>query len=368
MKEIVKIGLVGMGFGANFAPILRDHPNSELYALCRRNPQELRNSGQALGVSRLCTSFAEMLSLPELEAVLIMAPVAEHYPMARAALEAGKHVAVTVPMAETKQQCLELVQARRKARRVYMMFETAVYTRTFLYVRQLHDAGRLGKIQFLRGSHQQNMSMPGWPEYWYGFPPMLYATHALSPLLALADRSVESVVCFGSGTIREEYARRYQCPFAVQSALMKLKDSDLACEVTRSLFDTTRQFRESFDVYASKLSFEWEQIAGEGPVLHSNLEDAERIAVPDCSHLLPEAVRAYGTGKVADEGHASSVQGGGHGGSYPHLVHEFVSAILADRRSAIDAERAANWTMAGICAHESCLRGGERVQVPDTAP
>ena len=139
------------------------------------------------------------------------------------------------------------------------------------------------------------------------------------------------------------------------------------CEVTRSLFDTIRQFRESFDVYASKLSFEWEQIAGEGPVLHSNLKDAERISIPEYSHLLPPSVRAYSTGKVADEGHASSVQGGGHGGSYPHMVHEFLCAIRENRNSAIDADKAANWTMAGICAHESALRGGEGAGAGDLA-
>ena len=88
-----------------------------------------------------------------------------------------------------------------------MMFETSVYTRTFLYVKELLETGQLGKIQFLRGSHKQNMSMPGWPEYWHGLPPMLYATHAVSPLLALAKKNVESVICYGSGTIRKEYAK-----------------------------------------------------------------------------------------------------------------------------------------------------------------
>ena len=190
MGKRIKVGLVGMGFGANRASICRDHPDSELYGLCRRNAAELERSGKALGVPRLYTDFADMPSVHELDAVLIMSPVGAHYAMAKAALEAGKHVAATVPMAETKQECLDLVETRKKAGKIYMMFETAVYTRTFLYLRELRDTGKLGKIQFLRGSHQQNMSMPGWPDYWYGFPPMLYATHALSPLLALPDRNV----------------------------------------------------------------------------------------------------------------------------------------------------------------------------------
>ena len=73
-------------------------------------------------------------------------------------------------MATTVKDCLQVAEARRKARKVYMMMETAVYTREFLFVKEMADKGELGKIQFLRGSHQQNMSLPGWPDYWYGFP------------------------------------------------------------------------------------------------------------------------------------------------------------------------------------------------------
>jgi hypothetical protein len=45
-------------------------------------------------------------------------------------------------------------------------------------------------------------------------------------------------------------------------------------------------------------------------------------------------------------------------------VHEFVRAIVEERESAIDAARAANWTLAGICAHESAVKGGKRVEIP----
>ena len=58
---------------------------------------------------------------------------------------------------------------------------------------------------------------------------------------------------------------------------------------------------------------------------------------------------------------------GGHGGSHPHLVHEFVRSIVEGRPPAVDAARAANWTAAGLCAHESALRQGEGVPIPDFA-
>lgn len=72
------------------------------------------------------------------------------------------------------------------------------------------------------------------------------------------------------------------------------KDSDLAAEITRSLFNTARQYRKSFDVYGSKKSFEWPLIEHEDPVLHTG-ENAERVKVPDYAYLLPELIRAFTT-------------------------------------------------------------------------
>lgn len=366
MAGTVRVAVVGLGFGAEFVPLYQKHPEAECYAICQRTRESLDRVGDQFGVERRFTRFEDLLEIDEIDAVHIVTPIEDHAPMTIKSLRAGKHTACTVPMATTVGECREIVEARRASGKVYMMMETAVYTREFLYVQEMSRRGELGRIQFLRGSHQQNMSLPGWPRYWYGFPPMHYATHAVSPLLALAGAMVESVVCFGSGRIREEYVARYGSPFAVESALMRLRDTDLACEVTRSLFDTIRQYRESFDVYGSTLAFEWEQLAGEGPVLFSGYEDAERVQVPDYGHLLPEEIAPYTIGGVYDEEHehTSFIQGAGHGGSHPHLTHEFVRAILENRESVVDAERAANWTMAGICAHESAMKGGERVEVP----
>jgi predicted dehydrogenase len=364
MQKKIRFGVVGLGFGANFLEIIKCHPNAELTAICSIDSEALEKIGNKYDVPHRFKNFEELTVSNELDAILIMAPVSEHFRMSKMALIAGKHVSCAVPMAENIDDCIELCEIRRKFKKVYMMFETSVYTRTFLYVKDLLETGKLGKIQFLRGSHQQNMSMPGWPDYWHGLPPMLYATHAVSPLLALANKNVESVICYGSGTIRKEYAKIHNCHFAIETAYLKLKDSDLVCEVTRSFFDTIRQYRESFDVYATDLSFEWEQISEEGPVVFSNLEDAERITIPDYGKKLPAEISIFTGGQVEDKDHATSLQGGGHGGSYPHMIHEFISAILENRKSAIDADVAANWTMTGLCAHQSAMNNGEKTEIP----
>ena len=362
----VQVAIVGLGFGAEFIPIYQYHPDAELYAICQRNEQSLNKIGDQFKVKRRFTRFEDLLSIKELDAIHINTPIGLHAEMSIAALNAGKHCACTVPMATTIEECKAICEAQKRSKKVYMMMETAVYTREFLYVKSLVKKGEFGRIQFLRGSHQQDMTV-GWPDYWWGFPPMHYATHAVSPLLCITNKQVEKVNCYGSGRIREEYIPRYGSPFAVESALFKLRDSDLAAEVTRSLYETTRQYRESFDIYGEKMSFEWEQLAGEGHAMHTGGEDARRIEVPDSGHLLPREIARFTKAGVYDDKHKhlSFFQGGGHGGSHPHMVHEFVRAIVEERDSAVNAPVAANWTCAGICAHKSAMNSDETVFIPD---
>jgi hypothetical protein len=61
----------------------------------------------------------------------------------------------------------------------------------------------------------------------------------------------------------------------------------------------------------------------------------------------------------------SFVQGSGHGGSHPHLVHEFVMSVIEDRPSFPDLHQSVNWTLVGILAHESAMRGGEKLHLPN---
>ncbi|MNR23951.1 hypothetical protein D3C85_1410040 [compost metagenome] len=91
------------------------------------------------------------------------------------------------------------------------------------------------------------------------------------------------------------------------------------------------------------------------------------MRIPDYAHLLPENIRKYTTQGVYDgesSNHLSFTQGSGHGGSHPHLTHEFVSAIIEDREPFPNAVQSANWTCVGIVAHESALRGGELIKLP----
>ncbi|MBY0524248.1 MAG: Gfo/Idh/MocA family oxidoreductase [Gemmataceae bacterium] len=363
----IRVAIVGLGFGAEFIPIYQKHPHAEIVAICRRNKKELDACGEKFGIKGRYTDYSKLLEDPNIDAVHINSPIPDHAPQSLAALNAGKHCACTVPMATSVDECKAIVEAQRKSGKVYTMMETVVYSREYLFVKELYDKGELGRIQFLRGSHQQDMD--GWPDYWPGLPPMHYATHCVSPCLALLGKHAESVVCHGSGRIREDLIKRYNSPFALETATFKIKDSDVIAEVTRSLFDTARQYRESFDATGSKASFEWQQVENEEPVIHTKgLPEpriAKRVKVPDYADRLPEPIRRFTQpAAIQDAEHLSFLQGGGHGGSHPHLAHMFLSAIRGERPPMPDAPTSANWTMVGICAHESAMKGGERVAIP----
>ena len=363
-QKKIKIAIVGLGFGAEFIPIYQRHPGAEMYAICQRNAGKLREIGDAFGVEKRYTDYEELLQDPEIDAVHINTPIRNHAEQSIKALKAGKHVACTVPMATTVEECREIVALVEATGLTYMMMETVVYSREFLFVKELYARGELGKLHFLRASHQQEMA--GWPGYWEGLPPMYYATHCVGPVLALGGADAEYVSCFGSGRIDESLIPRYGSPFAIETCHIKLKGSDLAAEVTRSLFNTARQYRESFDVYGSKKSFEWTQIEHEQPVIHTG-EVPARVTVPDYAHLLPEPVQRFTSKGVYDADghqHLSFIQGAGHGGSHPHLVHEFVSALAERRAPYPDARQSANITCVGILAHESAMKGGELIKLP----
>lgn len=362
----VNVAMVGLGFGAEFIPIYQRHPNANVHAICQRNTEKLHAVGDRFGIEQRYTSFQDVLKDPKVDFVHINSPIPDHAWMSMEALKAGKHVMCTVPMATTIDECRQICELVKSTGLKYMMAETVVYSREFLFIKEMYEKGELGKIQHLAASHPQDMD--GWPEYWERMIPMHYATHVVSPCLGLLNGRAEYVSCFGSGTVRDDIAQKSGNKYAVETCHIKIKDSDVTAHIWRFLYDVARQYRESFDVYGTKKSFEWTLVENEPHVLHTakkpEHEIPQKIEVPDYAHLLPEPIRMF-TKSIQDAEHLSFIQGGGHGGSHPHLVHEFVSALIDDRDPWPNAVQSANWTCVGICAHQSAEKGGEIVRLPE---
>ncbi|HEV3344134.1 MAG TPA: Gfo/Idh/MocA family oxidoreductase, partial [Pirellulales bacterium] len=165
-KDRVNVAIIGLGFGAEFIPIYQRHPHARMYALCQRTETKLKEVGDAFGIEKRFQRYEDVLADPEVDFVHINTPIPDHAPQAMAALKAGKHVMSTVPMATTIEECEQIVKLVKQTGLKYMMAETVVYAREYLFIKEMYDKGELGKVQFLQASHQQDMD--GWPNYWPG--------------------------------------------------------------------------------------------------------------------------------------------------------------------------------------------------------
>jgi predicted dehydrogenase len=374
----INVALVGLGFGSAFIPIYLRHPAVRELVLCDANPLRRADLQARFGVRRAVATLAEVLADPGIDAVHLNTGIPDHARHTLAALAAGKHCACTVPMATSLDDLRAIVAARRRSGKNYMMMETQIFAREFLHALELRERGFFGRLQFLRGAHFQDME--NWPPYWAGLPPMWYATHAVAPCLAFAATRACSVRCLGSGWMRDELRRPYGNPYPIETAVFALeREEPLAMEITRALFHSARGYAESFSLYGEDGTLEAAQVHGEPPVVFAlsklgahpgpRRSEAQRIYVPDFEKRLPPELAEF-TGAVpldARGEHPSVMHGGGHGGSHPHLVHEFVSSIVEHRPPAIDEIKAADWTAPGICAHESALRQGAEVVIPSFA-
>lgn len=369
------VGVVGLRFGEDFVPIYQRHPAVRALSIVDADPVRLREVGEKYGVARRHESLEQLLADNDVDAVHLLTPVKFHYSQTVAVLRSGRHCACAVPMATSLEDIDGILQAQSASRRQYMMMETSVFGREYFYADDLVRSGELGELTFYRGYHLQDLD--GYPMYWQGYPPMHYLTHALSPALALTGTSVESVCCYGSGRLTTERLGEYDNPFPLEVGLFRLRGHNMVVDITMSFFQTTRAYTEGFSVYGTEIGIEWPALEG-GPLQVHEMGPVRpdgrgrsvvvrQVDPPDRSDLLPEQVACFTlpTELAPEPGGDRVVIPAHHGGSHPHLVHEWLTSIIEDRPPRIDARTAAQWTAPGICAHTSALAAGAYVTVPD---
>lgn len=377
MTGTVNIAVVGLNFGASFVPSYKFHPLVGEVTICDFNRDLVTQVGDRWDITKRAYSLEEVLNDPDIDAVHLLTNITGHADQAVAVLEAGKHCAVAVPMALTLEDVATIVAAQEKSGKVYMLAETVIFTRNFLFVQHLLDSGQMGNIQFMRGAHYQDMD--GWPAYWKGMPPMYYATHALAPAYAATKSRAKRVVCFGSGKMREQLHEPYGNPYPMQTALFQMEDGTLA-EVTRTLFHNPRGYTEAFTIGGDNITFETGQLDTDLPVMWKYKDDGvfdpdmklttyttmgrevteERIDPPDQLHLIPEQIHKYTKShSVTSLSDPDDVfEYNTIGGFHPHLVNEFVNAATGQKAPEFDIYRAADLTAACLAAHESAMAGG----------
>ena len=133
----VNIAMIGLGFGAEFIPIYQAHPNANVAAICRRNVDEMNKVGDQFGIEKRYTDYDQVLADPNIDYVHINSPIPDHAWMSLKALDAGKHVMCTVPMATTIEDCRKIVEKVKETGLKYMMAETVVYSREYMFIKEM---------------------------------------------------------------------------------------------------------------------------------------------------------------------------------------------------------------------------------------
>ncbi|MCK6579044.1 MAG: Gfo/Idh/MocA family oxidoreductase [Anaerolineae bacterium] len=150
MTDLVNIAVVGSGYwGPNLIRNIAGLPNAALHTVCDLNPKALaQNAQRYLGI-RTTPDYAAVLADPEIHAVVLATPAHLHAEMARAAIEAGKHVMVEKPLslhANDAQALVELAAAKDVRLMVGHVF---IYNPAVIMLRRLVQQGDLGKMLYV---------------------------------------------------------------------------------------------------------------------------------------------------------------------------------------------------------------------------
>lgn len=339
----LRVGIAGYGvcrFGAAFS--FQDHPNVTVAAVTDLDPDKCAGLAKACRCEKTYPSCEEMIKDDSIEAVFVATDAPSHARLAIASLKAGKHVASAVPAAfGSLEEAHQLFEAVKSTGRKYMLFETSYYHEDLYAMRQMYLAGLLGKVVYAEGEYFHYMSEPidsykGWR---VGLPPQYYPTHSNAYYVGVGGGSFTEVCCMGMPSIVKHLQPEnnpYKNAFGTEIAQFRTSEGGMARMAVS--WDTPGEGGERGRIRTQKGTY-YGEFRGEAS---KEVAQAARKRPP-----LPPRVEA-----------------GGHGGSHGYLMSEFVEAILADRKPLVDVAQALSMTVGGIIAHQSALKGGELLKIP----
>lgn len=162
----VRIAVTGLGYwGPNLVRNLHEIEGATVAYICDLRAELVETVGRRYPAVKQTTSYDEILCDPHVDAVVIATPVSTHYPLAQAALEAGKHVLVEKPLAAAADEAVRLIDLADRHGRLLMSGHTFLYSPAVLKIKELIDGGDLGDIYFITtsrvnlGLHQPDVSV-----------------------------------------------------------------------------------------------------------------------------------------------------------------------------------------------------------------
>jgi predicted dehydrogenase len=251
-----------------------------------------------------------------------------------------------------------------------MMAETSVYRQNTIQARKWYREGLFGTIYSAEAEYYH----PGISNLWFtadhkptwrqGQPPMNYPTHATSFLISVTGERCLSVSCLGWGD--NDFLLKnnvYNNPFWSETAFFK---TNLGTAFRVQLFRKGAIMgTERGEWHGDKMSFYSADQNGMGEIV---VRASERTGKDEGGYIIQEPVKEafvspsfWKTDLLPEPLRHDS----GHGGSHTFITHEFIDSLINNRQPEVNIYEAIAYTAPGIVAHQSALKGGECLAIPD---
>lgn len=363
----LKMGIVGGRFGCSFQ--FHEHPNCIVEAVSDLRPERRRKLMETYRCSKSFNSLEELVKDKNIDAVGVFTEGPNHVKHVLECLKHGKHVLCAVPAIwGSVSEAEVLLEAVTKSGLIYMMAETSYYQQSTISARNFYEEGKFGDLFYCESEYQhdglEELYFENGRRTWrHGMAPMHYPTHCTAHLTGVTGERLTQVSCTGWGDddpILQDNI--YKNPFWNESALFQTdrgnsfrvniwwKGAHMGCERAQwigskmSFYSSDPVGGDSVIINTSK------QLGQDDAGFVRNKAKKQRYDQPNWwkTELLPEPLR-----------HNS-----GHHGSHTFITHEFVEACLNERKPTVDIHEALAYTVPGVIAHESALKGGISLQIP----
>jgi predicted dehydrogenase len=197
MPKPIKVGVVGCGYwGPNLIRNFRALPDCSLKYMCDLSAERIKHLRTLYPEVKGESNFENLINNPNVDAVVIATAVKLHYPMAKAALLAGKHTFIEKPMASSSEQCAELIDIAEKKGLILMIGHTFLYSPAVKKIKEIVRNGDIGDIRYISarrlnlGLFQKDINV-AWD----------LAPHDLSIILEVIGEPPLSVNCRGTSHV-----------------------------------------------------------------------------------------------------------------------------------------------------------------------
>ncbi|MBT5875804.1 MAG: Gfo/Idh/MocA family oxidoreductase [Candidatus Latescibacteria bacterium] len=390
----IKVAMVGTGsFAQSFIPLFKAHPLVDEIVLCDLDGEKLNDNARKHGISDTVNSLDEVCARADIQATAIITQNWLHAPQAVQALKAGKHVYSAVPTGITLEEIEELVQTVKQTGQVYMIGETSYYYPGVIYCREQFSKGAFGHVVYGEAEYYHDWDHglyevakwrggDRWREF-AGKPPMYYPTHSTSQIISVTGATMTHVSCLGfvdtgDDGIYAENANPWNNRFSNESALFRMSDGSISRinefrrvghpgTVRMALFGTEGSFEDNTagtrwvgKKSEDKINLD-ERLACQGQPVKAGSDDRMNlVTASDGTHLGVSQVHPVERLPASFVGLPN-----GHAGAHQFLVDDFVTACVAQKTPPNNVWDAARYAIPGIIAHDSSMRNGEMLPIPD---